>query len=65
MAEVEEGQAVQRRRDLGMVGAERLLPDHQRALVEWLGVGIAALTVVEGGQAGVTVLCDVQGLLEI
>ena len=33
-----------------MVGAQRLLPDRQRALVERLGLGVAALRVVEYGQ---------------
>ena len=40
---IERSQIVQRRRDIGMIGPERLLPDRQRPLVERLGLGVAAL----------------------
>ena len=33
-----------------MLGAERLLPDRERALIERLGLGVAALGIVEHGQ---------------
>ena len=36
--------------DIGVVGAQRLLADGERALVERLGLGVAALGAVERGQ---------------
>jgi len=47
---VELGQVVQARRHIGMVGAEGLLHDRQRALVERLRLGVLTLGIVERGQ---------------
>ena len=44
------GQVVEGRGHIGVVCAERLLPDRQRALVERLGVGVLALVLVHDGQ---------------
>ena len=33
-----------------MVGSEGFLHDHQRALVDWLGLGVVALFLVENGE---------------
>ena len=43
LREVQPGQVVERDGDIGVVGAERLLADGESALVERLGVGVAAL----------------------
>src|SRR5665213_4230472 len=47
---IEFGQIVEALRDTEIAGAKRLLVDRQRALVEWLGVGVTALIVVEQRQ---------------
>ena len=46
---IQVGQIVQRRRDGGVIGAERFLEDRQRLLVEWLGIGVPTLGAVEAG----------------
>jgi hypothetical protein len=50
LVEVEQGQVVERRGDIGVIGAERLLIDRDAPLVERLGVRVAALGPVELGQ---------------
>ena len=37
---------VEARRNIGMLGAEGLLPNRQRALVEWLGLRILPLRTI-------------------
>ena len=44
---VQIGQIVQRLRDIGVIGAERFLPDRQCPLVERLGIGVAGLFFVD------------------
>jgi hypothetical protein len=41
-----------------MIGTERLLVDLQRSFIEWLGLGVAALVVVESSQVEKR-LCDI------
>ena len=47
---IESGEVVQRTRDMGVVGAERLLRDGQRALIERQGALIGALGAIEPGE---------------
>jgi hypothetical protein len=47
---LEEGKVVERQPDTGVVGPQCLLADGERALVEGLGLGIAALVLVKRGQ---------------
>ena len=47
---VQVGQIVQRLHDVGVIAPERFLPDRQRPLAEWLGIGVATLGAVQVGQ---------------
>ena len=51
----ETGQAVEARRDVGVVRSERVLPDRQCALVERLRFGVTAFDMVECCQYGAPV----------
>ena len=46
---VQFGQVVEARGDRWMLRPERLLLDRQGSLVEWLGLGVAALVLVQEG----------------
>jgi hypothetical protein len=41
---------IEARGDVGVIGAERLLPDRWRAFEARLGVGIAALSFIQRGE---------------
>jgi len=47
---VESSQIVKRRSDIWVIGTEQFLLDRQRPLVQWLGISVAALGLVERSQ---------------
>jgi hypothetical protein len=44
------GKIVQRLSDIGMIATKRLFPYRQRSLIQRLGVGVAALPIVQVSQ---------------
>jgi hypothetical protein len=47
LCSVQTSQVVEYDRDIGIVGAEGLLPDRQRSLEERFGLGVPSLVIVE------------------
>src|SRR6516225_8682153 len=47
---IEQSQIIQRLRDKGMIGPKRLLLDPDRPLKQWLGFGIALLSLIQNSE---------------